>query len=250
MFNVVEGQMMKLGLKKSPNIKYVNRLKVQSGFFPPDPKLIPRFCKTYEEGTAHVDILACYGTFMENYLMKKNAPKGAIYIGNRIIEPYYFAEPCSKELKGKRVLVIHPYEETIVEQYKKHDKLFANKDVLPDFELHVLKAVQTVGTQHDDRFKDWFEALDYMYREAMKIDFDIAIIGCGSYGMPLAARLRAANKTAIHIGGATQILFGIKGERWDRYSPYISGLYNEYWSRPSKSETPLGHKEVEGNSYW
>ena len=53
-----------------------------------------------------------------------------------------------------------------------------------------------------------------MYTEAVKIDFDTAIIGCGAYGFPLAAKLKAAGKQAFHMGGATQLLFGIKGSRW------------------------------------
>ena len=51
----------------------------------------------------------------------------------------------------------------------------------------------------------------------MKIDFDVAIIGCGAYGFPLAAKLKQAGKQAIHLAGATQLLFGIKGKRWEEY---------------------------------
>lgn len=81
---------------------------------------------------------------------------------------------------------------------------------MPEFELKVLKAVQTLAGGQDDRFTDWFEALDYMYCEALKMEFDVAIIGCGAYGMPLAAKLKQAGKKAVHLGGVTQILFGIK----------------------------------------
>lgn len=93
--------------------------------------------------------------------------------------------------------------------------MFDNPDILPEFELKTLKAVQTLAGEKEDRFKTWFEALNYMYTEAMKIDFDIAIIGCGAYGMPLASMLKEAGKKAIHMGGVTQILFGIKGKRWE-----------------------------------
>ena len=61
---------------------------------------------------------------------------------------------------------------------------------MPEFELKTLKAVQTIAGEKDERFSTWFEALEYMFEETMKIDFDIAIIGCGAYGMPLAAKLK------------------------------------------------------------
>ena len=47
--------------------------------------------------------------------------------------------------------------------------------------------------------------------------------------------------------GALQLLFGIRGKRWDDH-PIISKLYNDAWVRP---EEGLAHKEkVEGGSYW
>lgn len=49
--------------------------------------------------------------------------------------------------------------------------------------------------------------------EALKFDFDVAIIGCEAYGFPLAARLKRAGKIVVHMGGATQILF------WNQRKP-------------------------------
>ena len=65
----------------------------------------------------------------------------------------------------------------------------------------------------------------------------IALIGCGAYGLPLAAHVKRINKQAIHMGGALQILFGIKGKRWDNH-PTIGNLYNEYWVRPKTQDKP------------
>ena len=45
--------------------------------------------------------------------------------------------------------------------------------------------------------------------------FDIAIIGCGAYGLPLAAKLKKEGRQAIHLAGVTQLMFGIKGKRWE-----------------------------------
>lgn len=72
-------------------------------------------------------------------------------------------------------MVIHPFEESIKEQYVRRKELFPGTQILPEFDLKVLKAVQTSAGGQDDRFADWFEALEYMYNEAMKIDFDVAM---------------------------------------------------------------------------
>jgi hypothetical protein len=114
----------------------------------------------------------------------------------------------------------------------------------------VLKAVQTIGDNNEFGFDTWFDALKYMYDEAMKRDFDVVIIGCGEYGMPLAAMLKKAGKKAIHLGGVTQCLFGIKGSRWVN-SPIDKKIpMNDYWIYPDESETPSGAQNVEGGCYW
>lgn len=83
------------------------------------------------------------------------------------------------------------YEDSIREQYRIHDKLFYGTDILPEFELVTYKALQTTGDITDDRFATWFEALDYMYEEITKIEFDVALLGCGAYGIPLSASRKA-----------------------------------------------------------
>lgn len=51
------------------------------------------------------------------------------------------------------------------------------------------------------------------------------------------------------MSGATQLLFGIKGNRWDTH-PVLSQLYNDAWVRPAENEG-IDHREaVEGGSYW
>jgi hypothetical protein len=122
---------------------------------------------------------------------------------------------------------------------------------LPEFELKTLKAVQTIAGEKDERFSTWFEALEYMFEETMKIDFDIAIIGCGAYGMPLAAKLKKTGKQAIHLGGETQLLFGIKGKWWEEnYPSKIASCFNEYWGYPADSEKPKNAGTVEMGCYW
>ena len=77
----------------------------------------------------------------------------------------------------------------------------------------------------------------------------MAIIGAGAYGLPLAAHVKRLGKKAVHLGGATQILFGIRGKRWDEM-PFFQKLYNEHWVRPLPSEVPKDYQRVEGGCYW
>jgi hypothetical protein len=88
-----------------------------------------------------------------------------------------------------------------------------------------------------------------MKSEIDKIDFDIAIIGCGAYGFPLAAHVKRIGKKAIHLGGPTQMLFGIKGKRWIE-NPNFNEIINEHFVFPNDSERIPNANKVEGACYW
>ena len=128
------------------------------------------------------------------------------------------------------------------------DLLFTNQHILPNFELDVIKAVQSIAGEKNP-FENWFQALEFMKNKISKKDFDIALIGCGAYGFPLAAYVKEIGKQAIHMGGGLQILFGIKGKRWDNH-PIIGKFYNEHWIRPRAEDKPAKSYLVEDDCYW
>lgn len=229
--------------------KWFYRLGELSGFFPNEPELAEKFTDLILESCEEVDMLAMWHCHMEDYVITEYNPKATLsFIA--YLEPWRYEKlPWSAALEGKKVLVIHPFEDTIKMQYAKRELLFPRTNVLPEFELKTLKAVQTIAGEKDDRFNDWFEALEYMYKEAMKIDFDIAIIGCGAYGMPLAAKIKQAGKQAIHLGGVTQILFGIKGRRWVE-NPRSELKFNDAWVYAMDTEIPQNSQAVENGCYW
>lgn len=231
--------------------KYNNALNMlcnNAGFFPYNYNDAEQFKNLLIKASENVDIFAIWNMFMEEQYIKKYMRD--VYLTQlRFIEPWFAENPWTEALKGKKVLVIHPFSETIIEQYKKREYLFENKKILPNFELEVIKAVQTIAGEKDDRFNTWFDALNWMYEETIKKEFDVVLIGCGAYGMPLASMIKNAGKQAIHMGGVLQILFGIKGARWDD-DPIVSNLYNEYWVRPSNNEKIINASSVEGGCYW
>ena len=231
----------------------LDQMRLNAGFFPAEIALQKRFLSLMLKCIPEVDVLGVWGQPFEDYYLHT-------YGGNQLqithlfnLEPWTCPEkPWSAALRGKSVLVIHPFADTVQKQYARRKELFPGTEILPEFDLKVFKAVQTIAGEEDDRFADWFEALEWMYQEVLKIEFDVAIIGCGAYGFPLAVKLKQAGKQAVHLGGATQLLFGIKGKRWEENPAfeYVRKFFNESWVYPSEAEKPQKASVVEGGCYW
>lgn len=220
-----------------------------SGVFPATESVLEQFCRFYMDCVGQSDILALWGVGAESKVVKAKCSEDTKFVQLTALEPYYFEKPWSVVLRGKKVLVLHPFEESIRKQYKNRMKLFSNPEVLPEFaSLTCIRAVQSIAGQKT-QFETWFDALDYMKNQIKQVDFDVAIIGAGAYGLPLAAYVKQLGKIAIQMSGSTQILFGIKGKRWENI-PEVSKLFNEYWIRPAENETPKKSEKVEGGSYW
>lgn len=228
----------------------LDELYTRAGFFPKEKDLYKKFTSLYVEDIKEIDILGSY-VWTEKY-MQEYLPKN--YVGTNLegfYAPFLWQNPWTKALKGKKVLVIHPFTESIKKQYQKREFLFSNNEVLPEFkELILVKAVQTIaGTQNND-FETWFDALDFMKNEISSKDFDIALIGCGAYGLPLAAHVKRMGKIAIQLAGWTQMLFGIYGNRWIEDQKEYAHFVNEHWTRPNETEKPKHSAIVENGCYW
>jgi hypothetical protein len=93
-----------------------------------------------------------------------------------------------------------------------------------------------------------------MKNEIDKTNYDICLIGCGAYGFPLAAHVKRSGKKAVHLGGSLQLLFGIRGKRWENpnyHTQYnYAKLMNEHWVKPGEEEKPKNVNQVEDSCYW
>jgi hypothetical protein len=224
----------------------ISQMCIYSGFFPREEGKIIQFCELLNQDIRQIDILGSWLVAERHF---SEPLKDAKRVVLEDLEPFFCERPWTWALEGKKVLVVHPFSETIQLQYKKREILFDN-GLLPDFDLQTIKAVQSLAGEKT-QFKDWFEALDHMKSEIEAKDFDVCIIGCGAYGMPLAAHVKRMGKKAIHLAGVTQLLFGIMGSRWESYFvyPYMN-LLNEHWVRPGVAERPKNAEVVEGACYW
>jgi len=206
------------------------------------------YSKLYKDSCNNSDLHA-YWNFqgfveMEDYLV----PEDKTLIDPSALESFRFDNPWTKELIGKKVLIISPFKNTIDKQLIIKDKIWENKDILPDTTYITYESVQSIGGKGPH--KDWYESFEKMCKDISNIDFDIALLGCGSYGLPFSGYIKTKlGKSAVYVGGGLQLYFGIKGKRWDN-SPDITKFYNENWTRPSQEETPQSGQMVEGGCYW
>lgn len=220
----------------------------QSGVFPVDDQTLTKFAKEYLEAIKEVDVMGVWNNEGENEVIRISCPDASL-IPLESIEPYFFDQPWSRCLSNKTVLVIHPFEDSIRYQYEQNrQKIFSNQDILPSFNLITLKAFQT-QVYNESSFASWFEVLESMKVEIASLEFDIAIIGAGAYGLPLGAYIKKLGKQAVHMGGATQILFGIKGKRWEERDSFKK-MFNPYWKYPYPFEKPEKANSLEGGAYW
>lgn len=225
------------------NLKLV--MKQGAGFFPTTEDAMDRFSILYTDVLKQLDFVwSMWLSRFENQYYERFIPQIPIGYYDDTALPYEMAEPWTRALKGKKVLVIHPFVESIEKNYKNRKYLFENELMLPEFELITMKAIQTIADEVPE-YDTWFDALEVMKQQMKEIDFDVVLIGAGAYGFPLGAYAKSLGKKALHIGGRLQLQFGIKGKAWNKL-----GIYNEYWTSPLESERPKGYKSVEAGRYW
>jgi len=225
-----------------------DRIWRYSGVFPATAEQFHRFEEAYLAALAEVDLL---GVMRDPYgaALVRNHKTPALTCRLSSLEPYFCSEPWSQYLEGLRVCVIHPFVESIRRQYEeRREKLFFDRRVLPHFNLRLVKAPQNLAG-NTDGFESWSQALAWLQDQVMSEDFDVAISGCGAYGLPLGGFIKKQGKICIHLGGAAQTLFGVSGAKW-RAIPAFRVFLNKHWRPPLDSERPPGFEKVEDGCYW
>ena len=165
------------------------------------------------------------------------------------LEPYYFKDSWMPALKGKKILIVHPFSKTIQKQVPNFKKIFPDCAWFEDCEFQFIQPPLTLAGNHKN--KDWQEHLN-PFLESLKetSDFDIALIAAGGYGMLISDYIfKDMNKSVMYIGGALQIFFGVIGKRWFDNKDILK-LVNDDWVRPDKNDKPDNFLVVEKGCYW
>lgn len=236
-----------------------------------DATSISRWCSEYAASVTSADIFAT-GWYAPIKVREQEILKRVLFYGKqcilRALEPYYWPveERWTGVLNGQKVCVVSSFTDTISAQLAKGEERVWSSNAVqgalwpsnavglwPSAEWSFVKtgyapslALGRAGWECDA--ESWETCVEYVVSEVLKTGARVVIIGCGGLGMVIASRLKREGKICIVMGGATQVLFGIKGRRWENHQ--ISGFWNSEWVGPSASETPAGASEVERGCYW
>jgi hypothetical protein len=246
--------------------RFMDTISRNAGIFPATNESVDAWCKTYCEALGELNGLAA-GWYkplenIEAAILKVHASGTEFRCALRSLEPYYVGQDLqwTRTLAGKRVTVVSSFTDSIQKQIEgenfpriwAHDKagLLNPPGITWSFVKTGYAPALALGRcGWPSGITSWQDAVTHVVAGVKESDADVAIIGCGGLGVPIGAELKRHGISAIVLGGATQVLFGLKGTRWATH-PIISSFWNEAWIWPSESEKPNGAVLVEGGCYW
>jgi hypothetical protein len=219
-----------------------------SGVFPPTSQMLMRFAEYFSRVVEDMDVLVAWGRPGESSLFETRCSRAKL-ISMEGLDPFYVDPPWTAALAGKTVVVASPFVDSIGRQYERRSLVWPGRqELLPDFHLELMRLPFSDGLVKS-QLDDWFQALDGLRADLNSRRFDVLLVGGGAFSLPLAVAAKQMGNIGIHLGGSTQILFGIRGARWDDH-PATSRFYNGNWVRPNSDETPAGYRKVEAGCYW
>jgi hypothetical protein len=230
-------------------IRPAERLMLLSGFFPIEKGHFTSWQNITTQAISEMDFLCAWQTdpFFEQYeqlLINKLAPSSFNFFLRNL------GRPLIPILLPFKWLVVSPFSLSVERQLPKlreiHDPDFV-QDGEWNYPAQTCQVVRCPFYSHLEKspYASWLDGLEKMSKEILAKQFDVALIGAGAWSLPLAARIKDSGRSAIHMGGETQLIFGIRGKRWDNYS-----IYNKSWVSPDDSEMPQKRERVEDGCYW
>lgn len=142
-------------------------------------------------------------------------------------------------LKDKKILLINSFAPLMKQQYENGNlhKIDPNFPIFSD--INCYRTPYSFFNNGPD--SNFFETLENIKKQISTIDFDIAIVSCGSYAAFLCDYCDSISKTGISIGSRMHSMFGIDPKIKDN-PLWISKIPQEY--------VPENYEKIENGRYW
>ena len=163
-------------------------LNINAGVYPLDEKIFSQFYEIYLNSISKLNIVAEWipnnqGGFAESYVLDQYCPNST-RVPLRSLEPFYHEDPWSSSLEDKKVLVVSPFQDSIEKQYKKRNKLWEDKTILPKFDILTMRVPFSAGIS-DPEYPTWVDALSVFKEQIdhVKPDFLVLKVDVGTIMM-------------------------------------------------------------------
>lgn len=254
----------KVGTGRAAYPRHVfQHMVVNAGLFPARPESIDGWCEHMLQAVLpYMDLMVEWSPtskLHEYYFLEAHAPQSRRTV-LRALEPYYEEDVGDRYTlaipDGAKVAIISPFTDTILAQGPRLHEVWPSKPMwnpsitcIP-IQTFFTPLVTSLPTQQwPAGITCWKAACDAIIEKVRVVGAKYAIVGCGALSLPIVVALKSAGCVAIHTGGATQIMFGIKGRRWDAHG-IISNFYNDAWVRPAAHEIPEHASAIENGCYF
>lgn len=231
----------------------------QIGVFPNDINSILKFSKLHANAASSLDFVGVFSGRLEadlfNFLDYQGKTLSILdFEPNRSI-PDDIASCYLPEFEGKRVLIVSSIAELLCRRANA-DTFTATwaKTGKPWFNPAQVSCLQFPYTYDKDtqhRFGSSTNLLEWIIERIDPQTFDVALIAGASLGVPIAAAIKDLNRSAIALGGALQVLFGVGGKRWREDPIWVQNYFTEAWidiPRDQIPDVPQGF--VDNGAYW
>uniref|UniRef100_A0A6C0K0D2 Uncharacterized protein n=1 Tax=viral metagenome TaxID=1070528 RepID=A0A6C0K0D2_9ZZZZ len=249
----------KLGSLPPQPQRLLTTLCRNAGLFPPTPAAAIQIAKELLDSLTAMTTLSPWWQIEPTLELFQSKAPLATHVSLQSLECFLSPDPThwwTAHLPPKtRVLVISPFATTIQRQIPNLDKALPNlwsKDLIFNtITMPLSWGIQSSEMQHKmlATYTNSVGLLEDLKKQMDTMPYDLVLVGAGLYSLPLVAHAVRQGKKGIHLGGATQLFFGIRGNRWDTM-PQFQRFFNEFWTRPTAEETPAQFQQVERGCYW
>lgn len=239
-----ESELVKKLLEDTEFNYFLNLTKKDAGYYDKDNNIhtTMKFCEYYYNLYKDYDAVMFHNTpplayyfFDSNHVRHPNNKPNStfefvfrhgIFKDNINVYNYEFIESIYPFLEcissfcdtPKKILLINPFKESLEKQIPNLNKIIKNYE-FPQIDFLIYTTPLTFNNKNNIYgtlpHNNWFETVNHMCNEISKLDFDIALISCASYSLPLGSFIKNMGKKAIYLGGILQMYFGILGSRWN-----------------------------------
>lgn len=232
---------------------------VQGGLFPATSDSIIDFASLLQSSLHQQDgVAVAHGTWSDAALARVPTRTAVVDLDSldvRRTDPDSAMQTLLAGLAGRDVLLVTTPADMLVSRAKPSTfEAVWSRVGRPWFEPRSVSGLALPDSYDPHARAPWGSSralLDWAITELWARPFDVALIGAGLYGIPLAAAVKATGRIGISLGSQLQLLFGLQGRRWLAWEDFQRDIVTEHWDVLPSTHRDMDPQDLpDGGAYW